>query len=415
MQSIYIEVNVPRVLAVRALQRVWKDVVFSRFSPLRCAKFAMPALPGPGWVRVRPLLSGICGSDLHLVQTRADLDVAPAALPSNQRMFLGHEVVGRIVDVGAAVTRFQPGDRVALRTVDLGCAVKELDPPCRSCAAGNYSLCEDVGEHLERLPRDMGAGWSDSFLAHQSQLYAPPADLSDEQVMLLEPAACALHGVLRRLPAAGSRVLVMGSGTIGLFTIMAVKFLQPNCTVLATARHGFQSVLARQAGADDVIDPRAAPQEIARALGARFYRGHAGGWMTLGGLDAVFDCVGSHDTITSALRLTRSRGAVVVIGVDLQPRRVDYTPVWYQEVDLIGSIGHGHENWNGAGCSTFDLATQMFRTAPFDPARLITHRFALSQFPAAIAAARDKGRSGAIKVVFDFVGCDAGAIPPATA
>lgn len=401
MKSLYLEINVPRVAAIRVLQGIWSGVVFSKLSPLHYETFPAAALPSPDWVRVKPLLSGICGSDLHMVQARADLDIAPAALPSNQRMFLGHEVAGVVVETGSQARRFKAGDRVALRMIDASCDVKGVRPPCRPCAEGNYSICEMLGENLDMLPHDPGAGWSDQFLAHESQLFPAPAGFSDEEVVLLEPAACALHAVLRRVPGPGSRALVLGSGTIGIFTIMAIKFVQPDCEVSALVRHDFQAALAREAGADRVIFERDAAREITRITGGHFYRGYAGGWMMLGGFDVVFDCVGSSSSISSALRWTKSRGAVVIVGVNLQPRRIDYSPVWYQEVDLIGSIGHGAESWDDGACTTFDLAVRMFQASGFDAAKLITHRFSLDQFPQAIATARDKKRSRAFKVVFD--------------
>jgi threonine dehydrogenase-like Zn-dependent dehydrogenase len=401
VKSIYIEVSVPRIAAVRALRRLWPGVVFSRLSPLHCETVPNHPLPGPRWLRVRPLLSGICGSDLHMVHADADLDIGPAALPCNQRMFLGHEVAGVVTEAGAQVTRFKPGARVALRMIDAACDAKELSPPCQRCAAGHYSICERLGDHLDALPRDAGAGWGDVFLAHESQLHPVPDDLSDDQAVLLEPAACALHAALR-LPHAASRILVIGAGTIGLFAIMAAKFLRPDAQVSAMVRHGFQAALAREAGADAVVLARDANEEIARSTGARYYRGYAGGWMMMGGYDSVLDCVGSSQTVQSALRWTKSRGTVVVLGVNLRPRRFDYSPVWYQEVDLIGSIGHGAETWDEKACSTFDLTEQMFRSSAFPVGKLITHRFALDDFRKAIATASDKKRSGAIKVVFDF-------------
>src|SRR5207253_1140389 len=98
-----------------------------------------------------------------------------------------------------------------------------------------------------------GAGWGDSLLAHEGQLYPVPDDLSDEAAVLLEPAACALHAVLRHVPDRNTTVLVVGAGTIGLLTIMALKFLQPDCDVSVIARHPFQAELARRVGADRVI------------------------------------------------------------------------------------------------------------------------------------------------------------------
>lgn len=401
MHSLYLQLSIPRIAAVRALQPFWRGAVSSGISPLRHLNAPRPPLPGARWCRVRPLLSGICGSDLQLLKVQADLNVAPLALPSNHRIFMGHEVAG-VVEESGERSSFRPGNRVALRVVDPNCWVKELAPHCRCCADGNYSICEKVCEQLDRVPSNAGAGWGNSFLAHETQLFAPAGDLSDEQVMLLEPAACALHGVLRRPPQPGHKVMVIGGGSIGIFTLMAARFLEPGCELTALVRRDFQARWAREAGADHVVMESEAADAIPGITGGKLYRGPAGGWMMLGGFDAVYDCAGTTASITSALRWTRSRGSVVVIGVNLRPRRLDYTPVWYQEVDLTGCIGHGTEVWQDRRISTFDLTSHMLRSAPFDVARLVTHRFRLEEFPRALAAASSKAKTEAVKVAFDF-------------
>ena len=92
----------------------------------------------------------------------------------------------------------------------------------------------------------------------------------------------------------------------------------------------------------------------------------------------------------------------MIVGVNLCPRRIDYTPVWYQEVDLLGCIGHGAETLEGQNTTTFDVVAEMFRRAKGKTAELITHRFPLDRFPEAIATAWGKGRTGAVKVAFEF-------------
>jgi threonine dehydrogenase-like Zn-dependent dehydrogenase len=104
--------------------------------------------------------------------------------------------------------------------------------------------------------------------------------------------------------------------------------------------------------------------------------------------------------LQDSLRWARAGGAVVLAGVRLEPMHVDLTPVWYQEVDLIGVFGHGREQWNGIELSTYDLTTELLRQDKLTAAGLITHRFPLDRWPAAVRAAADK-RSGAIKVVLD--------------
>jgi threonine dehydrogenase-like Zn-dependent dehydrogenase len=98
MRTLVVDVSVSRIVLTRLLGRLWPGAYFSRLSPLQLVDLDDPPLPAPDWVRVKNRLCGICGSDLHQLFVDASLDVAPVALPSNQRIYLGHEMVGQIVE-----------------------------------------------------------------------------------------------------------------------------------------------------------------------------------------------------------------------------------------------------------------------------------------------------------------------------
>jgi threonine dehydrogenase-like Zn-dependent dehydrogenase len=123
--------------------------------------------------------------------------------------------------------------------------------------------------------------------------------------------------------------------------------------------------------------------------------------MILGGFDVVFDCVGSQKTLQDSLRWARAGGTVVLVGVSLKPMHIDLTPVWYQEVNLIGLYAHGMDQWNGVRKPTFDLTADLLLTKKLPTEGLITHRFPLDQWRTAVRTAKDKS-SGAIKVVLDL-------------
>jgi threonine dehydrogenase-like Zn-dependent dehydrogenase len=122
--------------------------------------------------------------------------------------------------------------------------------------------------------------------------------------------------------------------------------------------------------------------------------------MILGGYDVIYDCVGSAQTVGDSLRWARARGAVVLVGIDLGVLKVDLNPVWYQEVDLIGSYASGIEHWRGRTIHTFDLVIEMLQEGVLTTQGLITHRFPLSDVKQAVSTALDK-RTGAIKVTLE--------------
>lgn len=396
-----------RVILTRALGWVWRDAYFSSLAPLQVQNVPREQLPGRDWVRVRNRLAGICGSDMQLIYANGDFRVAPAALPGHTRTYPGHEVVGEVIEVGEDVTHVQVGDRVALQ-YGRCCLTTGTMPMCHACARGDYNLCEQ-GQFAG--PEQIGGGWSEEMLVQEQQVFRVPQALSDEQAVLLEPTSVALHSVMRHIPQADEHVLIMGAGTIGLLILQVIKAISPGTTVSVMARYPFQVEQATRMGAASILYPQDSYDGVVRATGARLYTGMLGNRMLLGGYDAIYDTIGTRSTLEDALRWTRAGGAVVLVGVDLHLKRLDLSPVWYQEVSMVGSMGHGTENWMGQRRSTFAVAAELIEQRLLHPEKLLTHRFALTNFKEAIHAINRKGQTRAIKVVFDYALLPASVVP----
>jgi threonine dehydrogenase-like Zn-dependent dehydrogenase len=399
MRTIYFEKSIPKILLSKALQPIWPAVVYSRLSPTRFENVPEKPLPGPGWVRMRNRLCGICASDLHLLFVEADPRVSPAALPGTGRIYLGHEVLSEVIETAADVTGLKVGDRVILDSPEANCLNQGIKPPCRHCREGNRTLCENAS--LGRGLEGMGGGWGDGFTAHETAVYKVPDELDDETAMMIEPLSVGVRTALRCLPEPDQHILVVGSGMIGLAVIQAVRALSPDCRISAMARYPQQAEMARKLGADEVIVREDPYRACARITGGKLYTGKLKNRMILGGFDVVYDCVGSEKTLQDGLRWARAAGRVVLAGVSLKPMHVDLTPIWYQQVDLTGLYAHGMEVWNGIKQSTYDLTADLLLKKKLCIEGLITHRFSLKDWRAAVRTAKDK-RSGAIKVVLDF-------------
>lgn len=399
----YLELSVPRILFTRMLGRVSRSAYFAPTSALHLVDLPDPALPAPDWVRVRNRMCGICGSDLHQVFVDASLDVAPTALPSHRRIYLGHEMVGEVVETGGGVRDFKVGDRVVRWGRADDCRARGRPALCPACERGHRVLCEFASEPREHHP--IGGGFGDTFITPASTLLPVPADLTDEQAIMVEPAAVAIHAAFRRPAKEGERVLVLGSGMIGFLLIEAIHALQPGCEITAVAEFPWQARLARTYGAHHVFLSRDDGfAEVAQRTGARLYRGRSNNRMLMGGFDAVFDVVGAPATLNCALRWARAGGTVVLVGVHLHRMHLDVTPVWYQEVDLIGAVGHDVVTWEGEALSTFELAMRWMQTGRLNVKGLLTHRFPLEDYRRAFAAATDKRRHRSVKVAFDLNG-----------
>lgn len=124
--------------------------------------------------------------------------------------------------------------------------------------------------------------------------------------------------------------------------------------------------------------------------------------MLIGGFDVIFDVVGVPQTINNALRWTRANGTVVIVGVHLHRMQVDLTPIWHQEIDLIGAIGHDVVTWQEKAISTFDLAQRWMAEGMIETGTLLTHRFPWHAYREAIDTAVNKQTSQSVKVAFDY-------------
>ncbi len=359
-----------------------------RVGPLRAVDVDQPVLPGAGWTTVRPLLSGICGSDLATVDGRSSRWFEPVV---SFPFVPGHEVVGVDAD----------DRRVVVQPV-LGCEARSIEPRCDGCAAGATNRCTNLtGGHLRPglqtgYCEETGGGWSEGLVAHRSQLHPVPDGMSDRAAVMVEPVACAIHGALA-VPATGPdpTVAVIGAGTLGLGVVAALARFRPEITsVVAVAKHPDQRRLAGALGATVVAEPA----ELRRAV-----RRRTGGWMRddgqlTGGADAVVDCVGSAGSMADALAVVAPGGTVVLVGMP-GTVSVDLTPLWQREVRLAGAYAYAPEPDAGRRHS-FDLAFELVDAA--DLGRLVTAAYPLDRHVEAIDHAAHAGRRGATKIVFDL-------------
>lgn len=393
--------SIPSWLLLKAVGRFWSGLATSPLGLMRLREVPEPRLPGPRWCRVRPILSGICGSDLSSLTAEGSVYFGPV---TSFPFTFGHEVVGRVVEVGPEVSRVRPGQRVALEPA-LGCEVRGIEPLCPACQEGAHGNCVNIvrgvtGPGVQTgFCRDTGGGWSASLVAHELQLHPVPETLSDEEAVLLEPFACALHAVLR---APKHRVgLVLGCGTMGLLTIAATKALSRSEQLIAFAKHPHQQEQAKRLGADIVLPPgRKGRDRVCELVGATQHFAEIGPPTILGGVDVVFDCVGSERSLDEGLRLTKARGTTILVGMPGVPSWVDWTTIWFKELQVCGAYAYGMEDVEGRRISTFDLGLDLLTNRRVDLQALVTHRFPLVEYRQAVRTALLTGRYRSIKTVF---------------
>jgi threonine dehydrogenase-like Zn-dependent dehydrogenase len=308
----------------------------------------------PGRVLVRVRNCGICGSDLHFYR---------GEFPSPPNLRMGHEIAGEVAAVGEGVTHVSSGQPVAIEPVEV----------CRSCAycyTGREQLCPDRKFLGTMLP----GAFAEYILVPSYIVHPLPDGVDFEAGSLVEPLAVTVHGLRQVALEFGERVVVLGSGTIGLMAIVAARALGAK-EVLATARYPHQAEMARSLGATHVV--QAGDNALGELLG------------TLGGRgpEVVVETVGGvANTVNEAIALAQSGGRVSILGIFSHQPQVNMTLAVLKEVSLIGGITYGHIN----GRSDFEVALEVARRHADDMRKVITHRVALEDIASGFATANDK-------------------------
>jgi L-iditol 2-dehydrogenase len=408
MKALQFNFSIPRYAYSTLLGRFRPAAYWDRHSALRYTEIPEPRLPSHHWVRVQTQLCGICGSDMSALCLKGSTD-SPLTPFVSFPMVLGHEIVGQIVEVGAAVRQVTVGQRVVINPM-LSCGPRAIAPPCPACQAGEFSLCRNFAEGalppgmLIGSTRALNGGFAPFLAVHEQQCIPVPDDVNPAHAVLTDPVAVTLRALLRHPPGERDVCLVYGCGILGLGTVACLRALHPNVQILAVAKYGFQQQLARQLGADEVLAPR--PERdliatVAKLTGARSYQPLRGKPILMGGVQRIYDCVGSAGTIETSLRLCDAQGTVVILGLDV-PKRVEWSPLWFREIHLTGSMAVGTERFEGERLHTYEVYLKLVRDGRLNIEHLLTHRVALDGYAEAFAICSGRGGAQAVKVAFEF-------------
>jgi threonine dehydrogenase-like Zn-dependent dehydrogenase len=381
--------SVPKTLLNRAVGGRVPTLAAGAALPLRLVTIDPPKVARPGWARLKVRLSGICGSDLGMLTGSTSLYFsALVSLP----FVPGHEVVAELLD---DCDDLPAGTRVVVDPV-LACAARGVDP-CPACEAGDTNRCSrvtvgDVSAGLQTgFCHDTGGGWGEVLVAHRSQLHAVPDGFTDEQALLVEPVACAVHTATRAGVRPGDRVLVSGAGSVGLLATLALRELTDAGEIVVVAKHGHQRQLALAFGASEVVGPDEALRRVRRATGAFHLEPELGSPYLLGGVDVALDAVGSSGSLETCLHATRAGGRVVLSGM---PAKADLSAAWFRELEVVGTYA------SARGTDDFPRAIALAgHDAVADLARGVA-TYPLHRWREALDHASAAGRLGTVKVAF---------------
>jgi (R,R)-butanediol dehydrogenase / meso-butanediol dehydrogenase / diacetyl reductase len=314
--------------------------------------------PGVGEVRIEVAYTGICGTDLHILHGTMDNRVSTPAV-------IGHEMSGRIAELGPGVEGWAVGDPVTVMPLDW-CG------ECPACRGGHSHICHN----LNFVGIDSAGSMQGSWTVPARLLVRLPDGLPLTQAALVEPTAVAVHDVRRGQVRAGEKVVVVGGGPVGLLVASVAGSVGADVLVLELDER--RREVASRIGLN-TMDP--ATQDVAR---------HVGEWTAGAGADVAFEVSGSASGVTAATDLLAVRGRLVMVAIHSVPREVNLFRLFWRELTIVGARVYERED--------FERAAELVATGQVPAGELISWIVPLDDAALAFAALESGGE---VKVLID--------------
>lgn len=321
-----------------------------------------PQIVSADQVKIQVKCTGICGSEVSAYHGTHPYRIPP--------LVSGHEFAGVIAEVGADVKGWKVGDRV-IAEPQYGCG------SCELCQQGKYNICPEK--------KVLGATyWSGSFgeyvVVPQQTLVKLPDEVPFEHGALVEPLAVGLHAVKISGCTDQMTVLILGSGTIGMSTLLTAKLYHP--TTILAARRDFYLDKAKEMGCDYVINDHTAnlEEEVMRITGGR-------------GADITYVCFGSEEMMSAATKCTKRGGLISVIALLGDGKGFPYGALFSKELMIMGSNMYVYED--------FEDVMRAIGDGRIDPSPMVSRTYPIEQVDEAMAYC-DKRPEPTIKTLLKF-------------
>jgi len=297
--------------------------------------------PGTNEVRIRTALAGVCGTDISIYKGHR---------PTEYPFVLGHEVMGRVTEIGSGVTKFSVGDRVII----------EPNYPCGGCALcrqGRGAVCA----HKMAMGVNIPGCFSEYATAPAEFVWSIPDAISDRDAVTIEPLAVSLHGLFRSEAKPGDTVAVLGCGIVGLLLVHAA--VDMGMRVIAHDLFPEKLAMARSLGAD--IPPK---NEDTTSFWARK------------NVKTVFECAGVPETAELALSAAPRGTDIVLLGLSSLPVKFVPVKIVREGINILTSMIYDHP-------ADFARAIELVASGRLRPSKVATDIFPLSEINAAIKRA----------------------------
>jgi len=316
---------------------------------------------GPDEVRVAVAFGGICGSDMHYFHRGAVGDFAV-----REPLTLGHEISGRVIECGSNVVGLEPGAKAALNP-------SKACRTCEFCVSGRSNLCSNMYflGSAGRFPHVQG-GFAQHLVLRSDQIIAVPPETDLLKLSVAEPLSVGLHAVNRAGSLMGKRVLVSGSGPIGLLTARSAAFAGAAEVVATDIEDAALAVARNSMGANRTVNVSGGEQPLAEfeANGGYF--------------DVAFEASGAPAALQSLFRVVKRGGRIVQVGM-LPPgnAEIPVNVLQSREIDFVGAF-RAHDE--------FGLAVDLIVSGAIDVSAILSGTYRLKDAVEAFENAGDRSR-----------------------
>ncbi len=329
--------------------------VFAGPGQLKLEERPVPRIQAPDQVLLEVEGAGICGTDLHILEV-------PPGHPATVGAILGHEYVGRVIEVGPKVSDYKPGDR-AVVAPNLACGC------CEACLAGRPNQCA----HFTTLGIYLDGGFARYNVAPRAALHRLSQELPVEEAVFTELLSCVVGGTTRTALEPGEDVAILGAGPVGLMFALVLKSMGAG-RIYVSDMVPLRLEVAARIGC--------APIDVRQGDAVAQIRERTGGL----GVQVVVDAVGA--LMDQAVAVAAVGGRVVLFGMNDRARpAVHQYDVTRRELSLLGTF---------IGIHTFPRAIRMLERGVVKPSALLSAVMPLAE---ALAAFERLRKGEAIKIM----------------
>lgn len=323
----------------------------------------IPVITQANEVKVKVMVTGICGSEIHAYHGTHPFRVPP--------VISGHELAGVVIEKGPGVKNVSVGDRVTVEP-HYGCG------SCSSCQTGDYNLCK---EKKVLGTQEWIGSFGEFIVVPEHTIVKLPDNVSYEQGALIEPLAVGIHAVKKAGVGLGSKVAILGAGPIGLGLLLATKYSGATAIFISDALE-FNLEIAKKLGSTLTINPLhedTAERILEETNGV--------------GVDTVFIAVGVQSVLDDSFKMVKRGGTVSEVALFGKKPEIDISSIQSKEIQLIGSNMNVRED--------FEIAAEIIASQRFDTTLFISKVMPIEDVRNAIKIVDEK-LEDVVKVMLQF-------------